>query len=186
PDARRPLSRGPGRGGGRGHRGGHPGGAPGPGHGAALHHQGARPGAGAGPGPGHPRKESGEPARRQPAPERADVYRAPDGGGRGKDYLSVAPNPPSVLVVDDAPDTCRTLSDILTDLGYRVDTAPDGPSGLEMVRRNAYDVALLDFRMPGMDGLELYRRIKELRADTGAIIVSAYTNPATRDPPPRR
>jgi CheY-like chemotaxis protein len=88
---------------------------------------------------------------------------------------------PSILVVDDDPDTCRNLSDILTDLGYRVDTAPDGPTALELVQKNPYDVALLDFRMPGMDGLELYRRIKQLRAGTVAIIVSAYTNTVTRE-----
>ena len=44
---------------------------------------------------------------------------------------------PSVLVVDDELDTCRNLSDILTDLGYRVDTAYDGPAALELVRRHA-------------------------------------------------
>ena len=91
------------------------------------------------------------------------------------------PTGPSILVVDDDADTCRNLADILTDLGYRVDTAHDGPSALELVRRNPYDVALFDFRMPGMNGLELYREVKKLRAGTVAIIVSAYTNAATRD-----
>ncbi|MCE9562840.1 MAG: response regulator [Planctomycetes bacterium] len=88
---------------------------------------------------------------------------------------------PSVLVVDDDRDTCRNLADILTDMGYRVDTAPDGPSALELVRQNPYDVALLDFKMPGMNGLELYREVKKLRAGTVAIIVSAYTNTATKE-----
>jgi two-component system, NtrC family, response regulator HydG len=88
---------------------------------------------------------------------------------------------PSILVVDDDPDTCRNLSDILTDLGYRVDTALDGPSALGLVRKNPYDVALLDFKMPGMDGLELYREIRRVRSGTVAIIVSAYTNSATRE-----
>ena len=88
---------------------------------------------------------------------------------------------PSLLVVDDDEDTCHNLHDILTDLGYRVDTAHDGPAALELVRKNPYDVALLDFKMPGMDGLELYREIKRLRAGTVAIIVSAYTNAATRE-----
>jgi DNA-binding NtrC family response regulator len=86
---------------------------------------------------------------------------------------------PSILVVDDEEDTCRNLLDILTDLGYRVDIAYNGPSALELVRRNAYDVALLDLKMPGMDGLTLYREIKKLRADTVAIIVTAYATSAT-------
>jgi two-component system, NtrC family, response regulator HydG len=84
-----------------------------------------------------------------------------------------------VLVVDDEVDTCRNLSDILTDLGYHVDTAHDGLSGLELVRRNAYDVALLDYKMPGMDGVTLYREIKKLRAGTVAIVVTAYADNST-------
>lgn len=83
---------------------------------------------------------------------------------------------PSILVVDDDVDTCRNLSDILGDLGYRVDTAHDGPSALELVRRKTYDVALLDFKMPGMDGVTLYRAIKSLRAGTVAIVVTAYAS----------
>jgi two-component system, NtrC family, response regulator HydG len=87
----------------------------------------------------------------------------------------------SILVVDDDVDTCRNLSDILTDLGYRVDTAHDGLAALELVRRNPYDVALLDYKMPGMDGLTLYREIKRLRADTVAIVVTAYVSGAAAE-----
>ena len=57
-----------------------------------------------------------------------------------------------ILVVDDEVDTCANLSDILSDLGYTVDVAYDGPSALELVKQKAYDVALLDLKMPGMDG----------------------------------
>jgi DNA-binding response OmpR family regulator len=87
--------------------------------------------------------------------------------------------PCSILVVDDEVDTCANLSDILADLGYQVDVAYDGESALELVRQRAYDVALLDLKMPGMNGLELYRRIKELRASTVAIIVTAYATDET-------
>lgn len=86
---------------------------------------------------------------------------------------------PRLLVVDDEVDTCANLSDILTDLGYRVDVAYDGPSALELVKQNTYDVALLDLKMPGMDGLELYRRIKQLQAGTVAIVVTAYASSNT-------
>jgi CheY-like chemotaxis protein len=88
-------------------------------------------------------------------------------------------SPPSILVVDDEPDIRENLRDILSDLGYAVDTAADGPGALDLVRKKAYDVALLDLRMPGMDGLELYRRIKDLRADTVAMIVTAYATDET-------
>jgi CheY-like chemotaxis protein len=90
-------------------------------------------------------------------------------------------NDPLILLVDDDVDICRNLTDILTDLGYQVDSAHDGPSALELVRRKPYDVALLDLRMPGMDGLTLYREIKRLRAGTVAILVTAYASPATAE-----
>ncbi|MBI2806433.1 MAG: response regulator [Planctomycetes bacterium] len=87
---------------------------------------------------------------------------------------------PSILVVDDEVDTCRNLSDILTDLGYHVDIAHEGLTALEMVRQKTYDVALLDLKMPGMDGLTLYREIKKLSAGTVAIVVTAYAGGDTR------
>src|SRR5947209_8467154 len=88
---------------------------------------------------------------------------------------------PSLLVVDDDVDTCRNLSDILSDLGYHVDTAHDGPSALELVQKRRYDIALLDLKMPGMDGLELYRQIKKLQAGTVAMVVTAYASSATAE-----
>lgn len=90
-------------------------------------------------------------------------------------------NVPAVLVVDDDADTCRNFADILADLGYHVDTAGDGPSGLALLQARPYDVALLDYKMPGMTGLELYREIKQTRPETVALLVSAYTDAATRE-----
>src|SRR5687768_5348780 len=81
-----------------------------------------------------------------------------------------------VLVVDDERDTCANLKDILTELDFEVDVAHDGPSALALVGRKHYDVALLDLKMPGMDGLELYRRMREIQAGTVAIIVTAYAS----------
>lgn len=80
----------------------------------------------------------------------------------------------SILVVDDEIDTCRNLSDILTDLGYHVDAAHDAASALRLVREKHFDLALLDLKLPGMDGLSLYREIKKLRSGTVAIVVTAY------------
>ncbi len=84
-----------------------------------------------------------------------------------------------ILVVNDDQDICRNLSDILTDLGYEVNYAHDGPSALELVRQRPYDVALLDYKMPGMDGLTLYRQIKKQRAGTVSLLVTGYASPST-------
>jgi CheY-like chemotaxis protein len=89
------------------------------------------------------------------------------------------PDGPHILVVDDEVDICRNLRDILVDLDYRVDIAHDGPAALALVDRHRYAAALLDLRMPGMDGLTLYREIKRRSAGTAAIVVTAYAGPTT-------
>jgi two-component system, NtrC family, response regulator HydG len=83
---------------------------------------------------------------------------------------------PSILVVDDEPDICANLQDILSEFGYEVDTATSGQSALELVDRKAYDIALLDLKMPGMSGVELYKEIKRRSSGTVAVIISAYAS----------
>jgi DNA-binding response OmpR family regulator len=80
----------------------------------------------------------------------------------------------AILVVDDDPDMCHNMSDILSDRGYRVDTAREGRTALRLAERQAYDIALLDLRMPGMDGLALCRELMRLRPATVALLVTGY------------
>lgn len=88
--------------------------------------------------------------------------------------------PARILIVDDEADTCANLYDIFTEFGHEVDTAQDGAMALELIENQPfYDVALLDLRMPGMDGLELYRRIKQKSAGTVALVVTAYASSDT-------
>jgi two-component system response regulator HydG len=86
-----------------------------------------------------------------------------------------------ILVVDDDADICRNLSDILTDLDFHVDWAQNGQAALDLVSGQSYDIALLDLKMPGMDGLALYREIKKRRAGTVSLLVTAYATPATAE-----
>jgi DNA-binding NtrC family response regulator len=86
-----------------------------------------------------------------------------------------------ILVVDDDADICLNLVDILLDLGYHADFALGGPAALDLVRKCSYDVALLDLKMPGMDGLSLYREIKKLRAGTVSLLVTAYSGQLTEE-----
>lgn len=80
----------------------------------------------------------------------------------------------SILIVDDDADIRSNLQDIFCDLGYRVDSAEDGHAALELVALGSYDVVLLDFQMPGMNGASLYREIKQLRPEIVAIMITAY------------
>lgn len=99
---------------------------------------------------------------------------------RGPSVSPEATTPPTrILVVDDDVDACRNLTDILSDLGYVVETAHDGAAALEQIQQRHFDVAILDLKMPRMDGLTLYREIKRRRASTVAIIVTAYASDET-------
>jgi two-component system, NtrC family, response regulator HydG len=85
----------------------------------------------------------------------------------------------AILIVDDEQDTCASLSDIISDLGYQVGVAYDGPTALELSRRQPYRLALLDYKMPGMDGVELYGHLKQVRADTVGVLVTAFAADGT-------
>ena len=81
----------------------------------------------------------------------------------------------SILIVDDEADIRDSVADILTDFGYDVATAANGNEALALISERSFDVALLDFRMPGMDGLTLFRELRRRCPETSAILVSAYT-----------
>lgn len=89
------------------------------------------------------------------------------------------PRPSRILVVDDDVDICHNLSDILADLGYHVDCAHDGRSGLDLAERQVYDVAIVDLRMPVMDGIAVAREIRRRCAGTVSILATAWAGPET-------
>jgi len=81
------------------------------------------------------------------------------------------------LVVDDEEHIRRVMRMTLEAAGYEVGEAADGPRGLTAFGDGtAWDVVLLDQRMPGMDGLETLRRMKERRADVRVIMITAYAS----------
>lgn len=83
-----------------------------------------------------------------------------------------------VLVVDDNPDSVTIMRGILENRGYEVVAANTGSEALDLLRREAVDVVLLDVMMPEMSGMEVLQRIKE-NADTGSlpvILVTAKTH----------
>ena len=85
----------------------------------------------------------------------------------------------NILLVDDEKDGCTSMSDIFLDLGYTVDVAHDGPGALELSGRHQYRLALLDYNMPGMDGLELCRRLKQSQPAVVVALITAFSSIAT-------
>lgn len=79
-----------------------------------------------------------------------------------------------ILVVDDEKTERDTLADILQLEGFQVQVAADGPTTLEFLRRDAFDLILLDLKMPGMDGLEVLRQAALMAPDTQIILLTAH------------
>jgi len=80
----------------------------------------------------------------------------------------------TILVVDDDADTCQNMADLFGDWGYAIETAESGDTALVKARQHLYDLALLDLRMPGMDGLTLCRHLKRLQPPMVTMLVTAY------------
>ena len=80
----------------------------------------------------------------------------------------------SVLVVDDAPQICKALSDVLTASGYSVRTAPSGERALQIMESSEFDLIITDLKMSGMSGMDLIARVKERAPHLSIVILSGY------------
>jgi CheY-like chemotaxis protein len=84
----------------------------------------------------------------------------------------------SVLVVDDEPPVLRLLAWVMSGEGWDVHTVPDAETALKQLPGLRPDVVLVDVRLPGMSGVELSERIKEM-SGTRVVLMSAYDRPRT-------
>jgi len=85
------------------------------------------------------------------------------------------PRPLRVLAADDNPVNRKVLERLFQKSGHQVDTVEDGEAAVEAVRDTRYDVVLLDVQMPGMDGLEATRMIREMEAGGATVPIIAVT-----------
>jgi DNA-binding NtrC family response regulator len=81
-----------------------------------------------------------------------------------------------ILVIDDERSIRSTLKDILEYEKYQVDLAEDGQQGIDLVRKNEYDIVLCDIKMPGMDGIEVLEKIQILAPDVPVVMISGHGN----------
>ena len=79
-----------------------------------------------------------------------------------------------ILIVDDEKNIRLTLSQALETLGAEIDTASNGEEALAKLKEKEFGLILLDIRMPGMDGMEVLRRVREIRPDIRIIMITAY------------
>jgi two-component system KDP operon response regulator KdpE len=86
--------------------------------------------------------------------------------------MTHTPSPVRVLVVDDEPPIRRFLRTSLTAQGYHVLEAEDGASALAMMRCNAVDIVVLDLGLPGMDGMEVVRALREQGSAVPIVVLS--------------
>ncbi|MGG0411004.1 response regulator transcription factor [Peribacillus simplex] len=77
-----------------------------------------------------------------------------------------------VLVVEDNVSLLESIRQILTD-EYEVDTADNGEDGLFMAQQSIYDIIILDVMLPGIDGFEIVRKIREAKIDTSVLFLTA-------------
>ena len=82
----------------------------------------------------------------------------------------------SILVVDDEPGVRSSVSGVLKDEGFDVDTVGSGEECLERVARTSFDVIVLDIWLPGIDGLATLQRLRERHVDSQVVIISGHGN----------
>ncbi|MDQ6845029.1 MAG: sigma-54 dependent transcriptional regulator [Bacteroidota bacterium] len=83
---------------------------------------------------------------------------------------------PSILIIDDEKSIRKTLNEILSFEGYKIDEAADGEEGLKKFREKNYDLVLCDIKMPKLDGIEFLEKAKEINDDVPIIIISGHGN----------
>ncbi len=95
--------------------------------------------------------------------------------------VATAPAKPKarILIVDDDPIVRDSLGQWFDSEGYQVDTISSGREVLERIDRERWDLALLDIKMPGMDGIELQGRLHEIDPDLPLIIMTGYASVET-------
>jgi len=85
--------------------------------------------------------------------------------------------PAKILLVDDSADGLLVRRVLLEEAGYRVEVAGDGEEGLKLFEPRKFAVIVTDYRMPGMNGADLIRRIRMLDANARVILLSGFVEP---------
>ena len=78
------------------------------------------------------------------------------------------------MIIDDERAIRNSLSEILSDEGYNVEVAEDGPTAIEMAEKERYDVIFCDIKMPNMEGTEVLEKLRKDGIDSAIIMISGH------------
>jgi len=84
-----------------------------------------------------------------------------------------------ILVVDDEEVLRNLASEVLSEEGYQVALASSGQEALDQMKQETFDLVIADLKMPGMDGMELLKRIKQRDKEVQVILLTSYLSPTT-------
>jgi CheY-like chemotaxis protein/two-component sensor histidine kinase len=89
-----------------------------------------------------------------------------------------SPSPRRLLIVDDDPTVRAAIVDALSEDGHFIDSVGNPATGLDAIRHQPFDLAIVDFAMPGMNGAELIAAARQIRPDLLCLIVTGYLDSA--------
>ena len=81
-----------------------------------------------------------------------------------------------ILIVDDDKDMCKIISTVLMQEGYKIFKVYNGEQAIKEINAKNYNLVILDFRLPNMDGIEVLQKIRNMRLSINVIMISAYGN----------
>lgn len=82
----------------------------------------------------------------------------------------------SLLLVDDNPSGLAARKMVLTELGYEITTANNAESALELFQKSPFPLVVTDYKMPGQNGVELIRMIREMAPQTRIVLISGFVD----------
>src|SRR6476619_4276639 len=83
---------------------------------------------------------------------------------------------PEILIIEDEKAIRKTLTEILSFEGYKIEEAADGEEGLKKFKEKNYDLVLCDIKMPKLDGIEFLEKAREINDEVPIIIISGHGN----------
>src|SRR5579863_8184721 len=112
---------------------------------------------------------------RGPSPLQMRLHTEPNSSSVCRPHITRNIMSSRILLVEDEPGLVVTLTDLLRAEGYEIETAAEGPTGLALASEGSFDLILLDVMLPGKNGLDVCRDLRQRGIDTPILMLTAKT-----------